>query len=90
MATKEFQEGVEQLLEQAETKRTAFMCSESLFWRCHRRLVSDYLLANGISVQHIMPSGELHAHTLTTGAKVEAGEVTYPAQEASNGRTLLE
>jgi uncharacterized protein (DUF488 family) len=85
MATDEFREGVHQLLEEAEHKRTAFMCSESVFWRCHRRLVSDYLLAHNISVQHIMPSGELRPHTLTSGAKVEGGDVTYPRPERSQG-----
>ena len=59
------------------------MCAEAVFWRCHRRLVSDFLLANGITVQHIMPSGELHTHTLTSGAKVEDGEVTYPGADLS-------
>lgn len=87
MPTDEFREGVRQLVEEAEQKRTAFMCSESLFWRCHRRLVSDYLLANGIAVQHIMPSGELRSHTRTSGAKVEGGEVTYPPQESSKDGT---
>lgn len=88
MATDEFREGVRQLVGEAEQKQTAFMCSESLFWRCHRRLVSDYLLAKGIAVQHIMPSGDLRPHTLTSGAKVEGGEVTYPPQE-SQGDTLF-
>ena len=81
MRSDEFRKGLEQLLENAQHKRAAFMCSESLFWRCHRRLVSDYLLAKGITVQHIMPSGELHTHTLTDGARVEEGEVTYPLAE---------
>ncbi len=63
------------------TKRTAIMCAEAVFWRCHRRLVSDFLLANGVTVQHIMPSGELHTHTLTSGAKIENGEVIYPGAD---------
>jgi len=41
------------------------MCAEGLFWQCHRRLVSDFLVANGVTVQHIMPAGELRPHTLT-------------------------
>jgi uncharacterized protein (DUF488 family) len=90
MPTGEFREGVRQLLESAEQKRTAFMCSESVFWRCHRRLVSDYLLARGIPVQHIMPAGQLHPHTLTSGAVVIDGEVTYPSSEGDNTvRTLF-
>lgn len=78
MATEEFREGIAQLLELPRRKRTAFMCSEGLFWRCHRRLVSDYLLAQGILVRHIMPDGGLRPHTLTKGASVEGGELTYP------------
>ena len=81
MLTDEFRQGVKKLLEIAAGKRTAIMCAEAVFWRCHRRLVSDFLLANGVTVQHIMPSGELHAHTLTSGAKVENGEVTYPGAD---------
>lgn len=90
MATEPFRSGVRQLLEEAGQKRTVYMCSESLFWRCHRRLVSDYLLAQGLTVQHIMPSGELHPHILTTGAKVTRGEVTYPTQVNRVGRTLFD
>jgi uncharacterized protein (DUF488 family) len=55
------------------------MCSEAVYWRCHRRLVSDYLVANGIAVRHIMPNGDLRPHVLTPGAVVEAGGVRYPA-----------
>lgn len=78
MRTPEFRQGMDQLLALAATKRTAYMCSESVFWRCHRRLVSDYLLMKGYTVQHIMPSGQLRPHTLTEGAKIGAEEVTYP------------
>jgi uncharacterized protein (DUF488 family) len=87
MATAEFRDGLQQLLDAAADKRTAYMCSESVFWRCHRRLISDYLLAQRITVQHIMPTGALHPHTLTTGAKIVDGEVTYPA--ADPGATLF-
>lgn len=78
MLTAEFQEGATQLLDAARQKRTAIMCAEGLFWRCHRRLVSDFLTAKGVTVQHIMPSGELRPHTLTSGAAIENGRVTYP------------
>ena len=57
------------------------MCAEGLFWQCHRRLVSDFLAANGVTVQHIMPGGELRPHTLTAGAVVESGRVTYPGEK---------
>lgn len=90
MLTEEFREGIRKLLEVAAGKPTAFMCSESVFWRCHRRLVADYLFVNGITVQHIMPSGQLRPHTLTKGAKVEGGELTYPPTEEDKAQLLLE
>ncbi len=58
MLTDEFRAGVAKLLEVARQKRTAIMCAEGLFWRCHRRLVSDFLTAQGITVQHsLRPAG---------------------------------
>ena len=84
MATPEFRAAVGQLLDLARQKRTAFMCSEGLFWRCHRRLVSDYLLAQGVTVQHIMPAGELRPHTLTDGARIAGGELSYPPPEGDS------
>ncbi len=70
MLTQEFQEGVTRLLEIARCKRTALMCAEGLFWRCHRRLVSDFLVARGVTVQHILPTGELRPHKLTNGTVI--------------------
>ena len=83
MMTEEFQEAVEELLAIAGRKRTAIMCAESVYWRCHRRLVSDFLSAHGVAVQHIFPSGDLRAHQPTPGAKFGAGRVTYPAEQKS-------
>jgi uncharacterized protein (DUF488 family) len=82
MLTDEFRQGVEKLLEIAGRKRTAILCAEGLFWQCHRRLVSDFLTASGVTVQHIMPGGELRPHTLTSGAAVESGRVTYPGEKS--------
>jgi len=72
---------VSKLLAIVRNRRTAIMCAEGLYWQCHRRLVSDYLLANGVSVQHIFPNGEVEPHSLTAGAKIESGGVTYPAPQ---------
>ncbi len=83
MLTEDFRQDVKNLLEIASSKRTALMCAESVYWRCHRRLVSDFLLANGITVQHIFPSGALRPHQPTPGARIEAGQVTYPAAQPS-------
>ena len=82
MLTDEFREGVRKFLELAGQRRTAILCAEGLFWQCHRRLVSDFLLANGVAVEHIMPAGELRPHTLTRGAVVEGGQVTYPGEKS--------
>jgi uncharacterized protein (DUF488 family) len=90
MLTEGFREGVRELLAVAAGKPTAFMCSESVFWRCHRRLVADYLLVKGMTVQHIMPSGELRLHTLTEGAKVDAGELTYPQPDRADQGIMAE
>jgi uncharacterized protein (DUF488 family) len=56
----------------------AIMCAEGDYRQCHRRLLSDYLLANGVNVQHIDPTGEVKPHKLTAGAKIVDGMVTYP------------
>jgi uncharacterized protein (DUF488 family) len=80
MATDDFRQGIDELLELAKKKVTAYMCSEAVYWRCHRRLVSDYLLANGIVAQHIMSAGKPRPHTLTEGAVIADGAVTYPGQ----------
>jgi len=82
MLTGEFREGVEKLLEVARQKRTVIMCAEGLFWQCHRRLVSDFLVANGVTVQHIMPTGELRPHKLTSDTVIKSGQVTYPGEKS--------
>jgi uncharacterized protein (DUF488 family) len=80
MATDDFRQGISKLLEIAGNHRAAILCAEGLYWQCHRRLVSDYLLANGVTVQHIFPGGEVKPHKLTSGAKIGNGIVTYPGQ----------
>ena len=82
MLSDEFREGVGKLLEFARQKQTAIMCAEGLFWQCHRRLVSDFLVANGVTVQHIMPSGELRPHKLTSGVVIADRQVTYPGDRS--------
>ena len=78
MLTEEFHQAAGRLLEIAAHKRAAMMCAEAVYWRWHRRLVSDFLLANDVTVQHIFPNGEVRPHKLTEGGKVEQGKVTYP------------
>ena len=54
------------------------MCAEAVWWRCHRRIVADYLLARGVEVRHILAPGKVEPAKLTPGAVVEAeGRVAY-------------
>ncbi len=85
-ATAEFQAGLEELVALARQARTAVMCSEGLWWRCHRRLVADQLVVRGWRVAHIAPDGALTAHELTPFAVVEGGAITYPPQPDRGGR----
>jgi uncharacterized protein (DUF488 family) len=79
MMTKGFQGEVQALLAVAESEGTAIMCAEKLFWKCHRRLLSDFLVAHGVAVEHILEPGNLLSHKLTSGAIVtEEGRVFYP------------
>lgn len=82
MASEEFGSGLAQLLSLAVDRRVAIMCSESVWWRCHRRLVADRLvLLDDISVVHLFHDGRLQPHPPTPGAVVEDGEVRYlPAE----------
>lgn len=78
--TPEFRAGLEQLLALGQGGRCALMCAEVLWWRCHRRIVVDYLLARGETVFHIMGPGKLEPVRLTQGAVVgDDGVVSYPA-----------
>lgn len=83
MLTDEFRETVEALLETAREKRLAVMCAEKLFWRCHRRLLSDYLTAQGAEVFHIMDLDNFQPHKLSREAVVtDERKVIYPPEEA--------
>ncbi|WP_417277002.1 DUF488 family protein [Castellaniella sp.] len=81
--TPDFHQGLEMLLARAGAQRCAIMCSEAVWWRCHRRIVSDYLIAREVSVWHIMGAGHVDKATLTQGAKVQQnGNVVYPPTES--------
>ncbi|MEV4704348.1 DUF488 domain-containing protein [Actinoplanes sp. NPDC049316] len=71
MRTAEFLEAADALVADAEKARTAVMCSESLWWRCHRRMVSDFLvLVRGLAVDHLDHRGGLTAHRVAAGARL--------------------
>lgn len=73
-----FAQGLDQLLLRTREQRCAVMCSEAVWWRCHRRIITDHLLARGYQVRHIMGYNKVDSATLTTGATVRAGTVIYP------------
>jgi uncharacterized protein (DUF488 family) len=76
----EFQAALRDLEQLGEVQRLALMCSEALWWRCHRRIIADYLLAAGHDVVHLMAPGKVQRATLSKGAEVRAdGRLTYPA-----------
>ncbi|MCO8018662.1 DUF488 domain-containing protein [Brevundimonas diminuta] len=78
--SREFRDGLERLIEAGRQRRCAIMCSEAVWWRCHRRLIADNLLARSEPVLHIMGRGRLEPARLTGGAVIGLDEtVTYPA-----------
>jgi uncharacterized protein (DUF488 family) len=79
METDEFRSAVERLTELARLKRTALMCAELLWWRCHRALIADYLKSSGIAVRHIMDSATVETHPYTSAARLVDGKLSYAA-----------
>ncbi len=77
METTDFKQGAEKLAEAGREKRTAFMCSEAVWWRCHRSMVSDYLKAGGWEVMHIMDEDKADEHPWTSPASIVDGELVY-------------
>lgn len=81
MLTPEFEGVVVELIKLAEVKATAIMCAEAqVYYHCHRMLVSDYLVAQGHTVLHIMDAKPAKPHRMTAEARVENGRLTYPAE----------
>lgn len=78
MASEEFDRGIEALRDVAGDGRVAVMCSESVWWRCHRRLLADHLvLVEGVGVEHVFHDGRITEHPPTPEARVAEGRVVY-------------
>ena len=77
METEDFRGGIKDLLSFATVETIAIMCSESVWWRCHRSMIADELVAEGYSVGHIMNVQEPKPHTLRSFAHVDHGHVSY-------------
>lgn len=83
-----FGQALETLMSVARHWPTAYMCSEHTHLKCHRRIVSDYLLALDWDVQHIASNGTLASHVYTEHAEVSEGRVRYPAQHKAEAENL--
>jgi uncharacterized protein (DUF488 family) len=79
MQTQEFESALNALATASAYEDLAIMCAEAVPWRCHRLLISDALAARGYRVAHIMSAIKSDPHTITSFARVEGSEVTYPA-----------
>lgn len=77
METVSFREGITELEKIARTQRTAVMCAEAVWWRCHRSMISDYLKVRGWQVFHIMGQHKETPHPFTKAAKVIHGRLHY-------------
>jgi uncharacterized protein (DUF488 family) len=84
MRTAEFQAAAAELAAEARTRQIAAMCSESLWWRCHRRLLADYVsVVCGLPVRHLMHDGRLQEHRPSPGLRVrDDGLLVYDAGQA--------
>jgi uncharacterized protein (DUF488 family) len=77
METKDYEAGIERLIDAANRHQVAIMCAEAVWWRCHRGLISDYLKALGIEVIHIMTASQSKPHPFTPAARIVGGKLSY-------------
>ena len=76
-----FQSGFVKLLEVGRAQRCAVMCAEAVWWRCHRRIITDYLLTAGETVRHILGPGAVNPASITPAAIANPdGTLSYPAK----------
>ena len=86
MATPAFAAALDRLLSEAAEATTAALCSETLWWRCHRRLLADAaVLTRGAEVHHLGHNGRLAAHRVTEGARVDGDIVVYDGGQLQAG-----
>jgi uncharacterized protein (DUF488 family) len=85
METPQFAVAIERLLALARRKRTAILCSEAVWWRCHRSLISDYLKAAGVAIEHILGPNASEIHPYTSAARIVDGTLSYA--QADEGPT---
>ncbi len=83
MASAEFAEGLDAALALAAAHRTALLCAEVLWWRCHRRLIADLLSLRGVEVRHILAPDKTVPHTLHPEARPSGDGVIYPPAQTA-------
>jgi uncharacterized protein (DUF488 family) len=88
MATSDFAAGLGELCELAGSHRTAAMCAEALWWRCHRALVSDLLKAQGHEVLHILGPDKVDEHPFTSAARMVNGRLSYSKSDDDQPKLL--
>lgn len=74
-----FSSGYRCLIDLSANQRCAIMCAEAVWWRCHRRIIADYLVSEGREVLHLMAPGRTERARLTPAARSEGGHLVYPA-----------
>jgi uncharacterized protein (DUF488 family) len=79
--SEKFAEGLDQLERLSVERTTAIMCSEAVWWRCHRCIIADYLLLRGREVFHLMGAGRVEPARMTPGAVERGGHLVYPSLE---------
>lgn len=80
MQTDEFARALDELIALGARERVAIMCAEAVWWRCHRSLIADALVARGEPVLHILTPERAEPHVLRAFARVENGRVSYPGE----------
>jgi len=75
-----FAAAIDELRQLSASRRCAIMCAEAVWWRCHRRIIADYLLTRGQTVLHLLGTDRVDLAKLTPGAAVVDGKVLYPSQ----------
>jgi uncharacterized protein (DUF488 family) len=89
METQPFKDGIDRLLNIAHAGRTVIVCSEALWWRCHRSMIADELKAKGIAVLHILGLHKIQEHPFTSAARLVDGRLSYetpsPAPDLFSG-----
>jgi uncharacterized protein (DUF488 family) len=88
METPDFEAGIARLTDMARTSRTAIMCSEAVWWRCHRALIADYLKAKSAIVIHIIGNHKNEIHPFTSAARLEDGRLSYHAPSGMSGNEV--